>query len=178
MPGLTNDGLSILLRTLAAVASLQDSTTLIGRTYQDGSQAHRRGHSSGDDRFRHSMMGASMAKTQTAEQKIAGLAQGDPKVLETLTQMTLGTLERSGLDEQTYMLVRMAALVASDAAPVSYLANLGVAAEAGVTLDQVVGTMVAVAPVVGAARITSAASKMTRAGILGAKLGEMADEVE
>jgi len=119
-----------------------------------------------------------MAKTQTAEQKIAGLAQGDPKVLETLTQMTLGTLERSGLDEQTYMLVRMAALVASDAAPVSYLANLGVAAEAGVTLDQVVGTMVAVAPVVGAARITSAASKMTRAGILGAKLGEMADEVE
>jgi hypothetical protein len=27
----------------------------------------------------------------------SGLAQGDPKVLETLAQMTVGTLERSGL---------------------------------------------------------------------------------
>jgi 4-carboxymuconolactone decarboxylase len=119
-----------------------------------------------------------MAKTQTAEQKISGLAQGDPKVLETLTLMTEGTLERSGLDEKTFMLVRMAALVASDAAPVSYLANLGVAAEAGVTLDQVVGTMVAVAPVVGTSRITSAASKMTRAGVLGERLGDLATDMD
>jgi len=121
-----------------------------------------------------------MAKrAQTAEQSMKGLAQGDPRVLETLTQMTSGTLERSGLDDQTYMLVRMAALVASDAAPVSYLVNLGVADEAGVPLDKVVGTMVAVAPVVGTARITSAASKMARAGILGAELAEsVGDEGE
>lgn len=119
----------------------------------------------------------STARKATAEQGIAGLAQGDPDMLETLTQMTEGTLERSGLDEETFMLVRMAALVASDAAPVSYLANMGVAAEAGITLDQILGTMVAVAPVIGTARITSAASKMTRAGILGERLGEMADEM-
>jgi alkylhydroperoxidase/carboxymuconolactone decarboxylase family protein YurZ len=119
-----------------------------------------------------------MAKTQTAEQSIAGLAQGDPDVLETVTRMTEGTLERSGLDEKTFMLVRVAALVASDAAPVSYLANLGVAAEAGITLDQVVGTMVAVAPVVGTARITAAASNMARAGVLGESLGELVDEIE
>jgi len=119
-----------------------------------------------------------MAKTQTAEKKITGLAQGDPVVLETLTHMTEGTLERSGLDEKTFMLVRIAALVASDAAPVSYLANLGVAAEAGVTLDQVLGTMVAVAPVVGTARITAAASNMTRGGVLGERLGELARETE
>ena len=123
----------------------------------------------------HSVIGVGVAKTQTAEQKISGLAQGDPVVLETLTQMTKGSLERSGLDAKTFMLVRMAALVASDAAPVSYLANLGVAAEAGVTLDQVVGTMVAVAPVVGTARITSAASNMARGGVLGERLGELAD---
>ena len=105
-----------------------------------------------------------------------GLAQGDPKVLETLTQMTLGTLERSGLDEQTYMLVRIAALVASDAAPVSYLLNLGKAKDIGVDLDKVVGTIVAVAPVVGSARVTSAASKMIRAGVLGAELADAVDE--
>jgi hypothetical protein len=119
-----------------------------------------------------------MAKAQTAEANIKGLAQGDPKVLETLTQMTKGTLERSGLDDQTYMLVRMAALMASDAAPVSYLVNLGIAQEAGIPLDKVVGTMVAVAPVVGTARITSAASKMVRAGVLGSELAESIDELE
>jgi hypothetical protein len=105
-----------------------------------------------------------------------GLAQGDPKVLESMTQMTVGTLERSGLDQQTYMLVRMAALMATDAAPVSYLANLDIANQAGVDLDQVVGTMVAVAPVVGTARITSAASKMIRAGVLGAELADEMDD--
>jgi 4-carboxymuconolactone decarboxylase len=117
-----------------------------------------------------------MAKTQTPEDSLKGLAQGDPKVLETLTKMTTGALERSGLDDQTYMLVRMAALIATDAAPVSYLVNLGVASEAGIDLDKIVGTMVAVAPVIGTARISSAASKMVRAGVLGAALSESVDE--
>jgi 4-carboxymuconolactone decarboxylase len=116
-----------------------------------------------------------MAKTATTQDSIRGLAKGDPKVLETLTKMTVGTLDRSGLDNETYLLVRMAALVATDAAPVSYLVNLGAADKAGVDLDKVLGTMVAVAPVVGTARIASAASKMVRAGILGA---EIADEVD
>jgi 4-carboxymuconolactone decarboxylase len=110
------------------------------------------------------------AKTMSAQDSITGLAQGDPKVLETLTQMTIGTMERSGLDDETYMLVRLAALVATDAAPVSYLVNIGAAAKAGVDLDRVVGTMVAVAPVVGSARIASAAGKMARAGVLGEAL--------
>jgi alkylhydroperoxidase/carboxymuconolactone decarboxylase family protein YurZ len=119
---------------------------------------------------------ATKTKTGSPQESMMGLAQGDPKVLETLTQMTLGTLERSGLDEQTYMLVRIAALVASDAAPVSYLLNLGKAKDIGVDLDKVVGTIVAVAPVVGSARVTSAASKMIRAGVLGAELADAVDE--
>jgi hypothetical protein len=36
--------------------------------------------------------------------------------------------------------------------------------------------MVAVAPVIGTARVTSAASKMVRAGFLGAELSESVDE--
>jgi alkylhydroperoxidase/carboxymuconolactone decarboxylase family protein YurZ len=117
-----------------------------------------------------------MAKTPTPTDSLKGLAQGDPDVVEQLTKMTAGTLERSGLDDQTFMLVRIAALVASDAAPVSYLANLAVSAEAGLDLSKILGTMVAVAPVVGTARITSAASKMARAGVLGTELGDLADE--
>jgi Carboxymuconolactone decarboxylase family len=117
---------------------------------------------------------ATKTKTASPHDSILGLAQGDPKVLETITQMTVGTLDRSGLDDKTYMMVRLAALVASDAAPVSYLVNMGLASDAGVDLDRVVGTMVAIAPVVGTARIASAASKMVRAGVLGAELADAA----
>jgi hypothetical protein len=119
---------------------------------------------------------ATKTKNASPQDSIKGLALGDARVLETLTHMTLGTQEHSGLDEQTYMLVRLAALVASDAAPVSYLVNLGAAGEVGVDLDKVVGTMVAVAPVVGTARVTSAASKMIRAGVLGSELAEAMDD--
>jgi 4-carboxymuconolactone decarboxylase len=121
---------------------------------------------------------ATKTKPTSPQDSMVGLAQGDPKVLETLAQMTVGTLERSGLDEQTYMLVRIAALVASDAAPVSYLLNLGKAKDIGVDLDKVVGTLVAVAPVVGSARVTAAASKMIRAGVLGAALADAVEEPE
>jgi 4-carboxymuconolactone decarboxylase len=116
-----------------------------------------------------------MAEERTAEESIGALAQGDAPVLETLAQMTMDTLERSGLDEETYMLVRVAALVAMDAAPVSYLMNLGAASEIGVPLERVQGTLVAIAPVVGSARIVSAASKMMR-GIGLAELAEAEDE--
>ena len=104
-----------------------------------------------------------MAGTGTAEQNLGALAQGEAPVLETLAAMTLDTFERSGLDEQTYLLVRIAALVAMDAAPVSYLMNVGVADELGVPIEKVQGTIVAIAPVVGSARVVSAASKMLRA---------------
>ena len=110
--------------------------------------------------------------TQNATEQLKGLSTGDPKVLETLAQMTIGTQERSGLNPETYMLVRIAALIALDAAPVSYLVNLGLAADMDVDLGQVLGAMVAIAPVVGSARIASAASKMARAGILGAELSD------
>ena len=100
--------------------------------------------------------------TDTREQ-LRNVAGGSAPVLEQLAAMTLDTLENSGLDEQTYHLVRLASLVASDAAPVSYLVNMSAAAEAGVTLEQAQGVLVAIAPVVGSARIASAAGKLLRA---------------
>ncbi len=103
--------------------------------------------------------------TQTApESALAGIAQGDAPVLEQLVAMNLDSLEASGLDEETYFLVRLAALVAMDAAPVSYVMNLGLAADAGVTLEQVQATMIAIAPVVGSARVAAAAGAILRAG--------------
>jgi len=104
----------------------------------------------------------SAAGTDTRE-RLSSVAHGSAPVLEQLAAMTLDTLENSGLDEQTYHLTRLAALVASDAAPVSYMVNFGAAADAGVTLEQAQGVLVAVAPVVGSARIASAAGNLLRA---------------
>ena len=42
--------------------------------------------------------------------------------------------------------------------------------------NQVLGTMVAIAPVVGSARIASAASNMARAGILGVELSDWVED--
>lgn len=101
--------------------------------------------------------------SMTTQESLQAVARGDRPVLETLTQMTVDTFERSGLDAQTYALVRIASLVALDAAPVSYLLNIGAAKEIGVDLEDVQGLLVAIAPVVGTARVVSAASKLLRA---------------
>jgi 4-carboxymuconolactone decarboxylase len=111
--------------------------------------------------------------TQTAPDNALGrIAAGDAPVLETLLEMNLDAAERSGLDAETYLLVRLAALVATDAAPVSYLITLGAAADAGLTVEKAQAVMIAIAPVVGSARVTAAAGAIMR-GILGAAaLGE------
>jgi alkylhydroperoxidase/carboxymuconolactone decarboxylase family protein YurZ len=106
----------------------------------------------------------------TAEQTLGSLARGDAPVLEQLAVMTLDTLERSQLDLQTYLLVRLAALVAMDAAPASYLLALESAGELGVAPEEIQGTLVAIAPVVGTARVVAAAGNMIRSLGLGAEL--------
>jgi alkylhydroperoxidase/carboxymuconolactone decarboxylase family protein YurZ len=104
------------------------------------------------------------------------MSQGSPEtpVLDLLTTMTAASLEASNLDARELMLVRIAALVAVDAPPVSYLLNLGAADEAGVSVEQVRDVFAAVAPIVGTARVASATGKVVRA--LG--LAELATEHE
>ena len=48
-------------------------------------------------------------------------------VLDLLKRMTAESIEASTLDEERLMLVRIAALVAVDAPPASYLLNIGAA---------------------------------------------------
>jgi 4-carboxymuconolactone decarboxylase len=95
-------------------------------------------------------------------------------LLDLLESMTAASIEASpSLDEKTLMLVRIAALVAVDAPPISYLANLRLAGEFDVDEEQVRGVLAAIAPIVGTARVASATSKMVRA--LG--LTDLADEI-
>lgn len=87
----------------------------------------------------------------------------DTPLLDTLTTMTLGSFESCDLPARELMLVRIAALAAVDAPPASYLTNAGAAMEVGITLDDVTGVLIAVAPIVGTARTVSAAGNIARA---------------
>ena len=91
------------------------------------------------------------------------MAEVNAPVLETLVKMNEGTPEASGLDAETYMLVRIAALASSGAPPASYLLNLGAASELGLTDEQVQGVLIAIAPVIGSARVASAGAAIMRA---------------
>jgi alkylhydroperoxidase/carboxymuconolactone decarboxylase family protein YurZ len=91
------------------------------------------------------------------------VADSDTPVLDTIGAMTLASLENSSLDADEIVLVRLAALAALGAAPLSYLVHVGPAVEAGVTLEQAQGVLAAVAPVIGSARTVSAAINLTEA---------------
>jgi alkylhydroperoxidase/carboxymuconolactone decarboxylase family protein YurZ len=89
--------------------------------------------------------------------------QGDTPVLDTLADMTAASVGRSTLDEKTLMLVRLAALASVDAPPVSYLVNIGAAADSGIEAGDVQQVLIGIAPVVGTARVASAAGNIARA---------------
>ena len=77
-------------------------------------------------------------------------------VLDLLASMTADSIEASSLDAETLMLVRIAALAAVDAPPISYALNLQAASDLDIDPDQVRGVLAAIAPIVGTAGIASA----------------------
>ncbi len=91
------------------------------------------------------------------------MSEDNRPVLDTIAVMTAASIAECNLGAREHMLVRLAALVAADAPPLSYLANAGVSSDAGVTLDDVQDVLVAVAPIVGTARVVSAAGNIARA---------------
>lgn len=87
----------------------------------------------------------------------------DAPVLDLLARMTADSLDASTLDPDTVMLVRLAALVAVGAPPVSYALNIDVGAELGLDADDIRGVLTAIAPIVGTARIAAATGNIVRA---------------
>jgi len=84
-------------------------------------------------------------------------------VLDTLTDMTAASIDHNMLSPRELMLARLAALIAMDAPPASYLLNAEPAAELGITAQDVQGVMIAVAPVVGGPRVIAASGNIMRA---------------
>ena len=97
-------------------------------------------------------------------------------VLDLLAAMTAGSVEASSLDPETFLLVRIAALVAVDAPPISYVLNLGAASDLNVDADQVAGVLAAVAPIVGTARVAAALGHIVKALELELEVAELEAE--
>ena len=97
----------------------------------------------------------------------------DAPVLDLLARMTADSLAASSLEADELMLVRIAALVAVDAPPASYLLNLGLASEAGLDVETVRGTLAAIAPIVGTARIASATGNIVQALGIALEIAEL-----
>jgi 4-carboxymuconolactone decarboxylase len=87
----------------------------------------------------------------------------DTPVLDLLAEMTVDSVEASSLDAETLMLVRLAALVAMDAPPASYLMSLGAMDDLDIDLDRVRGVLTAIAPIVGTAHVAAATGNIVRA---------------
>ena len=100
----------------------------------------------------------------------------DTPVLDLLALMTAGSVEASSLDPETFLLVRIAALVAVDAPPISYVLNLGAASKLDVDADRVAGVLAAVAPIVGTARVASALGHIVKALELELEVAELEQE--
>lgn len=89
-------------------------------------------------------------------QTLSGISTGDTEVMETVMGLREFNLEGSGLDERTFALVKIAALIAMDAPPASYAWQVGNALDAGVTPEDILGVLRAVAPQVGGPRVVAA----------------------
>ncbi|HTP15692.1 MAG TPA: carboxymuconolactone decarboxylase family protein [Streptosporangiaceae bacterium] len=91
---------------------------------------------------------------------LAGLAVGDLGVLQEALALRESEQASSGLDARTFSLVKIAALIALDAPPASYLWQVANALDAGVTPQDLIGVLRAVLPQVGGPRAIAAAPEL------------------
>ena len=104
------------------------------------------------------------------------LALRDDRYIESLLADNRASATVTELDLRSCSLVRLGALIAMDAAPPSYMSAVDCAIRAGVTHDEIVGTLLSALPVVGAARVVSAAPNLALA--LGYDVSEAFETVQ
>jgi uncharacterized protein YdbL (DUF1318 family) len=107
-------------------------------------------------------------------------ASTDTPVLDLLASMTADSLEASSLDAQSIALVRLAALVASNAPAASYALNLAAAGDVGLDGEDVRGVLTAIAPIVGTSRVAAATGRIVLAINVAIEVAsaELADELD
>ena len=97
---------------------------------------------------------------ETYERILCKLAIRDDTFIKNVLAGDEANLATASLDEKTYAFARLASLIALDADPPSYMWAIDKARKAGATDDEIVGTLVAVMPALGSARVVCAAPKL------------------
>ena len=105
-------------------------------------------------------MPAAGAVNDATRDTLAGLALADPELLLDGLELRTEWQSQSGLDPRSFALVKIAALIALDAPPASYLWQVSNALDAGATAEDLVGVLRAVAPQVGGPKIAAAAPEL------------------
>jgi 4-carboxymuconolactone decarboxylase len=98
----------------------------------------------------------------TPEERLRRLVVHDEGCIQSMLGIHLN-IEAAGLDPKTHTLVRLGGLVTVGAAPGSYHWAVEAALDAGATTEELVGTLVAVAPISGLARVISATPEVALA---------------
>jgi len=100
------------------------------------------------------------AVAQETHETLAGLSAGEIEALGDAVELREDYRETTGLDGRTYGLVKIAALIALDAPPASYMWQVANALDAGATPEDVLGVLRAVAPQVGFPKVVAAAPEI------------------
>jgi alkylhydroperoxidase/carboxymuconolactone decarboxylase family protein YurZ len=110
---------------------------------------------------------------QATGDRLMSLAMGEDGILAEAMQMREQLRADSHLEPKTFALVKIAALIALDAPPASYLLQVQGALDAGATAQEILGVLTAIAPQTGMPRVVAAAPEIMIA--LGLELPADAD---
>jgi 4-carboxymuconolactone decarboxylase len=97
------------------------------------------------------------ARTREA---LAALSAGSAEALQAMVGLREDHRQASSLDERSFALARLASLIALDAPPACYAREVESALDAGVSSEDILGVLHAVAPQVGEARVVAAAPEI------------------
>lgn len=84
----------------------------------------------------------------------------DTRLLAEIAGGTAGNIEASSLEPKTHALVQIGTLITLDAAAQSYTPCVEAARWAGATDEEIVGTLLAAIPIIGAPRVVTAARSL------------------
>ena len=108
---------------------------------------------------------------RASEDLLQEVANGDLSGIASLQYDQGRTRKAAELDLQTFQLLQIVALAAVDAPPASWYLHLQ-AHEETLEIEKVVGALIAIAPIVGTARVVSAAANIIAATDLVEELTE------
>jgi hypothetical protein len=98
-------------------------------------------------------------RSRSGEELLQEIARGDFSSIAPLLGDKAKAGKATGLDEGEFQLAEIAALAAVDAPPASWLLHLG-GPEMKVEIDQIIGALIAITPIVGTPQVVSAAANI------------------